>query len=182
MEDARQAEEVQQRSSGWLDLLQAVIIALALAIAIRLFLFEPFVIPSGSMEPTLQPGDRIIVSKLSYRFSQPKREEIIVFRYPPNPRLVYIKRLVAVGGDTLKIENNRLYINGKPVPEPYLPRGTNMHDFGPVEIPPGNYFVLGDNRSNSEDSRVWGLLPEENVVGKAVLLFWPPGRVRLIDP
>lgn len=180
MEDARQAEESQQKSSGWLDLLEAVIIALALAIVIRYFLFEPFVIPSGSMEPTLQPGDRIIVSKLSYRLSEPQREDIVVFRYPPNPRLVYIKRLVAVGGDTVEIADNRLYINGKPVPEPYLPEGSYMHDFGPVEVPPGNFLVLGDNRNNSEDSRVWGLLPEENVLGKAMLLFWPPGRIRLI--
>ncbi|TDA65638.1 MAG: signal peptidase I [Clostridia bacterium] len=181
MEDTRQAEEA-QKSSGWLDLLEAVIIALALAMVIRLFLFEPFVIPSGSMEPTLQPGDRIIVSKLSYRFSEPQREDVIVFRYPPNPRLVYIKRLVAMGGDTVRIEDNRLYVNGQPVPEQYLPDNVYMHDFGPVTIPPGSFFVLGDNRNNSEDSRVWGLLPEGNVLGKAVLLFWPPGRFRLIGP
>lgn len=163
------------------ELIESVAIAVILAVIIRLFVLEPFYIPSGSMEPTLQEFDRIIVSKLHYHFQAPKRGDIIVFKYPLDPKRNFVKRLIAVGGETVALKNSRLYINGQPVPEDYLPAGLRFADFGPREVPEGSYFMMGDNRNNSDDSRVWGFLPEELVVGKAVLIYWPPGRAGVVQ-
>lgn len=162
------------------DFWQAVVIAFLLAVGIRFFLFEPFVIPSGSMEPTLQPGDRIIVEKVSYRFREPRRGEIVVFKYPLNPDLTYVKRLIALGNERIEINGNHLYINAQRLGEPYLSPGTYTGDFGPEKVPPGHFFVMGDNRSDSCDSRFWGPFPQENLVGRAVLIFWPPHRIGFI--
>lgn len=162
------------------DFWQAVVIAFLLAVGIRFFLFEPFVIPSGSMEPTLQPGDRIIVEKVSYRFREPWRGEIVVFKYPLDPDLTYVKRLIALGNERIEINGNHLYINAQRLDEPYLSPGTYTKDFGPEKVPPGHFFVMGDNRSDSCDSRFWGPFPRENLVGRAVLIFWPPHRIGFI--
>jgi len=162
------------------EVLESVAIAVMLAVIIRLFVLEPFYIPSGSMEPTLKEYDRIIVSKLNYHFQEPKRGDIIVFKYPVDPKRNFVKRLIAVGGETVAIKNSRLYINGQPVPEDYLPQGLRFADYGPKEVPAGSYFMLGDNRNNSDDSRVWGFLPEELIVGKAVMIYWPPGRAGVV--
>ena len=154
-------------------------VAIILAVLIRLFVVEPFYIPSGSMEPTLKEHDRIIVSKLNYRFQDPKRGDIIVFKYPVDPKRNFVKRLIATGGETVQIKNSKLYIDDRPEPEDYLPRGLRFKDFGPVKVPPGSYFMMGDNRNNSEDSRVWGFLPKDLIVGKALVIYWPPARVHL---
>lgn len=180
MQDEPREVEGTKSKSGWLDFLEAVVIALALAMVIRAFLFEPFVIPSRSMEQILEPGDRIIVSKLSYRVAEPERGDVIVFRYPPEPRLVYIKRVIGLPGETLEFRDGVLYVNNRPVGEPYLDGQVYTHDYGPVSVPAGSFFVMGDNRNLSEDSRVWGTVPEENILGKAVVLFWPPDRISLI--
>ncbi|OPY58190.1 MAG: Signal peptidase I T [Pelotomaculum sp. PtaU1.Bin035] len=158
------------------EIFESVAIAILLAVVIRLFVLEPFYIPSGSMEPTLKEHDRIIVSKLNYYFQEPKRGDIVVFKYPLDPKRNFVKRLIAVGGETVAIKNSRLYINGQPVPENYLPQGLRFADYGPKEVPEGSYFMMGDNRNNSDDSRVWGFLPKNLIVGKAVVIYWPPGR------
>lgn len=164
-----------------LDLLEAVTIAVILAVVIRFFLFEPFVIPSASMEPTLVPGDRVMVNKLAYRLGEPKPGDIIVFRYPLDPRTIYIKRLIAVGGQTVELRDGQLFVNGRKVQEAYLPHNPGGGgDFGPVRVPPGTYFVMGDNRNNSQDSRVWGPVPRQNILGKAEVLFWPPQRAKVV--
>ncbi|MBF7083599.1 signal peptidase I [Desulfallas sp. Bu1-1] len=162
------------------EILESVAIAVLLAVLIRMFVFQPFVIPSGSMEPTLQVGDRIMVSKFTYHFTEPKRGDIIVFKFPLDPSRNFVKRAIGTGGETVSIRNSRLYINGRQVPEDYLPAGLRFADYGPVEVPPGSYFMMGDNRNNSDDSRVWGMLPGENIVGKAVLIYWPLNRIRLL--
>ncbi|WP_334110373.1 signal peptidase I [Thermodesulfitimonas autotrophica] len=167
--------------SGFLgDILESLIIAIVLAVVIRAFIFQPFYIPSGSMMPTLYRGDRIIVSKLSYRFHPPQRGDIVVFHYPRNPKKTYIKRLIGLGGETVALADGKLFINGQEVPEPYLPPGTYFADFGPVKVPEGCYFMLGDNRMNSEDSRVWGFLNRRLIIGKAVLVYWPPDHIKVI--
>ncbi|HAG10944.1 MAG TPA: signal peptidase I [Desulfotomaculum sp.] len=162
------------------EILESIIIAVILATIIRLFLLAPFFIPSQSMEPALLVGDRIIVSKIAYRLGEPQRGDIIVFKYPRDPRKDYIKRLIGFEGEQVTLKNNRLYINGKETPEKYLPEDLSFYDFGPVTVPNGCYLMLGDNRPNSEDSRVWGALPKENVIGKAVLIYWPFNRARLL--
>lgn len=163
----------------WSETLEALVLAVILAAVIRFFLFEPFYIPSGSMEPTLMPGDRIIVNKFIYLFKEPVRGDIMVFRYPKDPERDFIKRVIGVPGDTVEIRNSDLYINGKKVSEPYLPAGLKFQDFAPVTVPPGNFFMLGDNRNNSEDSRFWGMMPKANIRGKAILIYWPLNRLGL---
>lgn len=170
--------EKKEAAAWWRELIQSLLVAALLAVIIRTFLFTPFYIPSPSMEPTLYPGDRIIVSRLAYRFTEPQVGDVVVFKYPLDPRRDYIKRLVAVGGDTVEVRNNVLYVNGQPqVNEDYLPRNITYDDFGPIVVPPGSYFMMGDNRNNSADSRVWGPLERRLVVGKALIIFWPVSHV-----
>lgn len=181
MEQVRQDQlEGKKNKSALLEVLESVAIAVLLAVLIRMFLFQPFIIPSGSMEPTLQIGDRIMVNKLSYHIGDPRRGDVIVFKYPMDPSRDFVKRLVAKGGETVEIRNSQLYINGRQVAEDYLPPGLTFEDFGPVEVPPGTYFMLGDNRNSSEDSRSWGMMPEENIIGKAVIIYWPMDRIGLL--
>lgn len=162
------------------EALESVAVAVLLAIVIRLFVLEPFYIPSGSMEPTLQVNDRIIVSKLNYHFKEPKRGDVVVFKYPLDTSRDFVKRLIAVGGETVAIKGTVVYINGQPIPETYLPQGLRFSDYGPVVVPAGSYFMMGDNRDNSDDSRNWGFMSEELIVGKAVAIYWPLDRLRLV--
>ncbi|WP_258361057.1 signal peptidase I [Moorella sulfitireducens (nom. illeg.)] len=178
MEDCNKATVESKASPWWKEILQSLVIAAVLALIIRSFLFTPFYIPSPSMEPTLYPGDRIIVNRLAYRLGEPRRGDIVVFRYPFDPGRDLIKRVVAVGGDTVEARDNVLYINGQPQPPAeYLPPGVVYSDFGPVKVPPGSYFMMGDNRNNSADSRVWGTLDGKLIIGKAFLVYWPINRI-----
>ncbi len=163
------------------DVAESLLIAVVLALVIRLFIFQPFYIPSGSMEPTLLIDDRIIVSKVAYYFSEPQRGDVIVFKYPRDPERVFVKRLIGRGGESVAIKDNHLYINNELIQEDYLPNVGSYVDFGPVQIPENKYFVLGDNRTNSDDSRVWGSLEEELLIGKAVAVYWPMDRIGGIE-
>lgn len=184
-EEPRKPEEVRVRStkkttkSTWRELAESVIIALVLAFVIRYFLFQPFYIPSGSMEPTLRPLDRIIVSKINYWFHPPEHSDVIVFRFPLDPSRDFVKRVIGTGGDTIEIRNNQLLRNGEVIEEPYLPP-LQMKNFGPFKVPEGQYFAMGDNRNFSDDSRYWGSVPGENLIGKAVLLYWPLNRIQVV--
>lgn len=170
----------EKKKSTIFELIESVLIAVVLALVIRFFLFEPFYIPSGSMEPTLQVEDKIIVNKIVYRFGEPERGDIIVFKYPLDPSRDYIKRVIGLPGETLEIKESTVYIDGQAITENYLPSDTKFMDFGPVSIPEDSYFMMGDNRNNSQDSRVWGTLPEDHIVGKAFLIFWPANRIGLL--
>lgn len=154
---------------------ETIVVALVLALIIRTFIVQVFYIPSGSMEPTLGIRDRIIVNKFIYRFREPKREEIIVFKYPAKPgekRRDFIKRIMGLPRETLEIKDGVVFINGSPISENH-PMNRDHAYFGPVKIPESHYFVMGDNRPNSADSRVWGYLPKGNIVGLAFLRIWP---------
>ncbi|WP_328793727.1 signal peptidase I [Heliomicrobium undosum] len=186
MEEIQQPEEsaLQRQAkppkSAVREIAEAVLVAVALAFLIRFFLFQPFYIPSGSMEPTLMPLDRIIVSKVNYWFSEPAHGNIIVFRFPEDPSRDFVKRVIAVGGQTVKIRNSQLFVDDRPIPEPYLPPALRMGDYGPFTVPEGKFFVMGDNRNHSDDSRRWGVVPRENVIGQAVFLYWPFDRIRTL--
>lgn len=162
------------------DFVESLLIAVILALVIRFLIFQPFYIPSGSMEPTLLTGDRIIVSKLSYYFHEPERGDVIVFKYPLDPKRAFVKRVAALGGETVAVRDGRLYIDGVPVAEEYLSPGVPGRDFGPLTVPEGSLFMLGDNRANSDDSRVWGNLDEDLVIGKAVAIYWPVTRLSVV--
>ena len=159
-----------KKKSPWIEILESVVIAVVLALLIRTFLFQPYHIPSESMTPNLMVGDRIIVSKLNYIFGEPKRGEIMVFKNPDDPSVVFVKRTIGLEGDNLSLLGGQLYINGNLQGEDYLIQGLMFSDFGPAKVPEGEYFMLGDNRNNSDDSRIWGPLPEENIIGKAVFI------------
>jgi signal peptidase I len=150
---------------------------LALLIVTRIFVAEPFRIPSESMEPTLAPGDQALVDKLAYRGSAtPHRGDLVAF-HAPRTGDVLLKRVVAVGGDTVGIEDGRLVVDGRIVREPYAdPDAIDSVYFGPVRVRPGTVFVLGDNRANSDDSRDFGAVPDDRIIGRAVARVWPPGR------
>ncbi|HBR21410.1 MAG TPA: signal peptidase I [Nitrospiraceae bacterium] len=172
---------------------KAIITALILAMLIRTFIIQAFKIPSGSMVPTLLIGDHILVNKFLYgtkipfsgkrmlMFKKPERGDIIVFKYPENPSKDFIKRVVAVEGDVIESKNKILHVNGNMVNEPYAqhtdssmrPMGIEPRDnFGPVIVPKDKYFVMGDNRDVSYDSRYWGYVDMKDIKGKALILYW----------
>jgi len=153
-----------------------------MALIIRAFFLQVFWIPSGSMEPTLDIKDRIVVNKVSYHFRDPRRMEIVVFRQvnsPDNQKRDLIKRLVGLPGETLQLKEGTIYINGKPLTETHT-INNDYADFGPVTIPADSYFVMGDNRPASADSRYWGFLPKVNLIGPAFLRLWPLTKFGLI--
>ena len=177
---------------------ESLVIAFLLAMVIRTFFFQAFRIPSGSMRMTLIEGDRLLVNKLVYGpllpfvykripgLSKPKRGDVVVFIYPEDKKRDFIKRLIAVGGETVEIKLGRIYIDGKEAPEPVL-KNIYYYNRGPyggvnqkVKVPDGHYFVLGDNSESSHDSRFWGFVPGNYVVGKAELIYWPIDRMRFI--
>lgn len=180
---------------------EAIITALVLALIIRAYIIQAFKIPSGSMIPTLLIGDHILVNKFIYgtkipfsdrsilAFREPEKGDIIVFKYPEDPKKDFIKRVVATGGDTLEERNKIMYVNGKEVKEPYAyhidsyirPRGDPRDNFGPVIVPENKVFVMGDNRDQSFDSRYWGFVDIKEIKGKALIIYWswdPGNRLR----
>ncbi len=164
------------------EYIEVIVISVVLALFVRTFVVQAFRIPSGSMEDTLLVGDFLLVSKFLYRFSDPKPGDIIVFKYPLDPSRDFIKRCVAVEGQTVEIRDKELLVDGRRMPLPSwakhvdsrtYPVGTNARDnFGPVTVPPGHVFAMGDNRDNSRDSRYWGFLDEKLIKGKAFILYW----------
>lgn len=165
---------------------EALIIALILALIIRAFIIQAFKIPSGSMLETLQIGDRLFVTKFAYDIrvpftdfslfspGDPQHGDVVVFRYPDNPSKDFIKRITGLPGDVVKVRGHVLYRNGQPVEEPYLAihPGPTKIDFGPQTVPEDKYFVLGDNRFNSHDSRFWGFVDRAQIRGKAWRIYW----------
>jgi signal peptidase I len=139
------------------------------------YFIQAFKMPTGSMEPTMLIRDHFLVGKLIYKTTEPKRNDIIIFKYPRNPESAMVKRLVGEPGDKLEIIERTVYINGKPLKEEYAhyidPSSAGQH-YGPVNVPPRQYFVLGDNRDNSMDSRFWGFVPRENLLGKPLFIYW----------
>jgi signal peptidase I len=156
-------------------------VAVLAAVILRVFIVQPYYIPSGSMEPTLKVGDKVLVNKLSYDFHGVHRGDIVVFKKPANdftPGITdLIKRVIGLPGETISAQGGSVYINGQKLNEHWLPRGVTTNDFQPTHIPPGDYFVMGDNRGNSADSRVIGPIPKKLIVGRAFLLVWPPSRI-----
>jgi signal peptidase I len=166
---------------------QIIIIALILALVIRTWIAEPRYIPSDSMQPTLEQGDRLVVDKLSYRFHPPDRGDVIVFKPPSQLQQqgylesqAFIKRIVATPGETVAVIDGTVYLNNQPLEEHYTLESPyyNLH---PVTVPAGQIFVLGDNRNNSNDSHIWGFLPQTNIIGHAIFRFFPFDRIGIIN-
>jgi signal peptidase I len=164
------------------EYLDSFIVAGGAALLLITFLIRSFFIPSESMLPTLQVHDYILVDKLIYHFAHPMRGDVLVF-HPPHlddpEKKDFIKRVVAIEGDEIAVQDGQVFLNGTLLDEPYIAEPP-ISDFGPLRVPKGYIFMMGDNRNNSDDSRGWGPLPLENVVGKAFLIFWPLQRIQLL--
>ena len=160
---------------------EAIIIALVVALLIRGFIVEPYIVDGDSMLPTLHDGERLIIDKISYRFSKPDAGEIIVFKYPQNMKLNYIKRVVGIPGDEIYIHDGFVYINGILNEESFIAEPT-YGTYGPVIVPDNHYFVLGDNRNNSKDSRFSdvGFIPSNIIKGKPLIRIWPMDTIGLL--
>ena len=173
---------------------EAIVVAVLLALVIRAFVVQAFTIPSGSMMDTLLIGDYILVNKFLYGpeipftdthlpgLRDPLRGDVIVFKYPNDETRDFIKRIVAVGGETVQVRDNRVFVNGTAIEEPYVRPGSippsasghcgYLYACEPTRVPPGSYFVMGDNRDNSQDSRYWGFVKREKIRGKAFMIYW----------
>jgi signal peptidase I len=174
-----------------------IVLAVGLALLIQAFVVKPYMIPSPSMANTLVPGQRVLVDRLTYHYRDIARGDVIVFKQPHGQpgKDILIKRVVGLPGDTLSLDSGRLYVNGKLQNEPYVrvvggqveptdpadtfggPASAGWSLATPYTLPAGQYFVMGDNRTNSGDSRYFGTVPEENVIGRAFFSYWPPGRL-----
>jgi signal peptidase I len=187
-----------RKKSALREWIESIIIAFILAVVIRTFVVQAFKIPTGSMRLTLLEGDIILVNKFLYgakipftdlrlpKVRDPQRGDCIVFIYPENPKKDFIKRLVGLPGEVLEIRSGTIFINGKPVLDPvfskiyYYNKGDLAEEGKVTIIPQGRYFVLGDNYASSQDSRYWGFVPKQNILGKAILIYWPLKRIRII--
>jgi signal peptidase I len=166
---------------------EAFIIAIVLALVIRTFVVQAFKIPSGSMLPTLQIGDHILVNKFIYWFTDPQRGDIIVFKFPQDEGRDFIKRAIALPGEKVEVRGKQVYVSEKPLQEPYAAHLDHAiqespfsprDSFGPVVVPPGQLFMMGDNRDYSMDSRFWGFLDMKKIKGKAFIIYWSWDRDR----
>lgn len=157
-------------------------LSVLLALGIRTFVAEARYIPSGSMLPTLEINDRLIIDKVSYDFGNPQRGDIVVFRPPDalGQNEAFIKRLIGLPGDVIEVKDGQLYINDESQSEPYIAAKPD-YQYGPVTVPDDSYLVLGDNRNKSFDSHYWGFLPADHLIGRAVFRFWPPDRLGDLD-
>ena len=172
----------------WVEALQTAGLSIALAFGIRQFVAEARVVPTGSMQPTIEINDRLFVEKISYRFQSPERGDIIVFQAPQKALIAaksttqdaYLKRIVGLPGEEIAVKDARVWVDGKALSEDYV-KAPPAYVWGPSVVPDGHYLVLGDNRNSSSDGHVWGFLSEETIIGKAAVRFWPPGRIGGLD-
>ena len=180
------AESKTKQKSVLREYVEAIVIAVVLALFIRTFVVQAFKIPSGSMKPTLLVGDHILVNKFIYgikipftdktliSLGEPKREDVVVFKYPLDPKKDYIKRVIGLPGEKVQLVNKVLFINGRDIDDPHASYSLygNLRNYGPVTVPADHLFVMGDNRDESSDSRVWGFVPYAYLKGKAFLIYW----------
>jgi signal peptidase I len=171
------------RRRSWIEWGIVVVVAVLVSLLIRTFVFQTFFIPSGSMEPTLQVGDRIIVSKLSVEFGTIHTGDILVFKAPKAVATVcgddvadLVKRVIGLPGQTLTSKGNTIYVDGKPLAQPWTHVHTLGKAIGTVHVAKNHYFMMGDNESDSCDSRYWGTIPRSSIIGKAFVRIWPLSR------
>ncbi len=192
-EKSYEHENNDEKRGRWRENLEAILVAIVIALFIRTFVVQAFKIPSGSMKQTLQIGDHILVNKFIYGIKipywrktivpakDPQKGDVIVFKFPEDPEKDFIKRVVGVGGDVIESRNKKLYVNHKPVNHDYgvhtdsyiYPKNVRKRDnFGPITVPENSLFVMGDNRDESYDSRFWGFVDLKAVNGKAFIIYW----------
>jgi len=158
-----------------------LVYALAIALVLRTYAVASFIIPSGSMKDTLLEHDLLIANKLSYKLlgAEPQRGDVMIFKPPHEPKKDYIKRVIGLPGDLVEVSDGTVYINGEPLPEDYI-KEPPLENMEPMVVPEGEYFMMGDNRNHSLDSRKWGTVKLNKFEGKALFIFWPPNRIHLL--
>ncbi|MHB8619795.1 MAG: signal peptidase I [Chloroflexota bacterium] len=162
------------RSSAVREIVETLILTVIIFFGVRL-LVQNYRVEGYSMEPTLRNGQYLLINKIGLHFHQPQRGDIIVFEYPLNPSQNFVKRVIGLPGDSIEVRNHQVILDGKVLKEPYIKAAPN--GFYPrTVVPPGDYFVMGDNRNNSSDSRSWGPLPQKDIIGEAWLSYWPPNQ------
>src|SRR3989344_1417495 len=164
-------EGEEKRGGGFLEFIKVVVISLVIVLPIRAYVAQPFIVEGDSMEPNFSDGEYLIIDELSYRFKEPQRGDVIVFHPPIQDRIFFIKRIVGLPGEMVKIENGKIILESNSgvviLDEDYLPEGLKTTPDSSLKLSESEYFVLGDNRDRSSDSRLWGTLPKENITGKA---------------
>lgn len=174
---ARPGIRVREEILAWA---RAIITAAIYATLIVTFLFQVARVEGQSMAPTLQNQDRLIINKLAYQMGSPRRGDIVMLYYPADPEKSFVKRVIAEAGDTVRISDGIVFLNSVPLQDSYVPADYRGHDdWGPEVIPEGYYFVMGDHRNDSSDSRQWGMVPKRYIVGRVQLRWWPVPRARL---
>jgi len=173
------------RNNFWVEGLKTVGLSLFFAFGIRTFVAQGVYVSSGSMLPTLEVNDRLMIDKLSYYWSNPERGDIVVFSPTDelkrrNLKDTFIKRVIGLPGEKMEIKEGRVYISDRLLPEKYIDEKL-VYQWGPVTVPSNSYLVMGDNRDNSYDSRYWGFVPRDNIIGKAAVRYWSPKRMGQID-
>jgi len=172
-----------KKKSPLREAIETIVWSLVIALLIIYFVVQSFYIPSSSMEPTLVPGERVLVAKFYYLITEPQRGDIIVFRYPFDDRKNLIKRVIGLPGEKIKISNGMIYVNGEPLQGDKYVRTYYDYGFygeGEKTVPEDSYFVLGDNSINSDDSRFWGYVPRKNILGRAFLIYWPLTHITIL--
>lgn len=173
-------DDRQQKNSSnfWPELIKLVFISLLIVVPFRLYIAKPFIVNGASMDPTFETGDYLIVDELTYQFRPPERGSVLIFKYPKDPSKSFIKRVIGLPGETVSLSEGKVTIinaenpNGFTFEEPYVK--SKKEDSLTYELSAGEYFVLGDNRVGSADSRIWGPVPAENIVGRPIIRFFPP--------
>lgn len=164
----------------FIDFIQTFVVFAAIFALIYLFASQPHKVSGNSMFPTFHDGDYILTDKITYRFSYPQKGDVVVFKNPRDESQDFIKRVIGIPGDTVKVQNNKVYVNDQEVNEYYLPpntptrRGSYLQEGVPVKVDDDNVIVIGDNRDHSSDSREWGQLPKDKIIGKVFFRYWPP--------
>lgn len=170
-----------------LDFIETLVMALSIFVVVYLFLFQPHQVKGNSMYDTLIDGEYLLTSKISYRFGEPVRGDVVIFKAPNNQDYDYIKRIIALPEEKIMLKDGRIYINGELLDETayldenqYTRPGYFLKEAQQVEVKEGHFFVMGDNRGHSSDSRDWGLVPSENIIGKAWFRYWPPNKLGIV--
>ncbi|KKT28581.1 MAG: Signal peptidase I [Candidatus Giovannonibacteria bacterium GW2011_GWC2_44_9] len=176
-------EENQKKENSLWEFIKVVVISVAIVLPIRAYVAQPFIVSGASMEPNFHDGEYLIIDELTYALRKPERGEVIVFRYPLNPSEFFIKRIVGLPGETVEIKNSKIFINGDVVSESFISADIAKKTLPNLKtnLDENEYFVLGDNRPKSSDSRFWGALPKDKIMGRALLRLWPVAKAGFIN-
>ena len=166
------------RKNAWQELFELILIALFIVIPFRLFIAQPFIVDGASMDPTFESGQYLIVDELSYYFDEPERGSVLIFKYPKNPKKYFIKRVIGLPGETVILNQGKVTIKNAANPQGFALAENYIrfpkNDSETFTVGENEYFVMGDNRAGSADSRLWGNVPKENIIGRPIIRFWPP--------